>query len=147
MSTDSTVIDEVSSAWESEWGQTPPIAFRLRSLYPDRWVRFHSLPGSKRYAETDAERAEVVSRHHAVLAALVPSPRLTMVWPMGTDSPMKARSDAVLWKVVDFGESFEEPLHIHVGRVPYPSEDLVTVLSAVADDEVRYLIVGPSDLR
>jgi hypothetical protein len=39
----------------------------------ERWVRFHSLPGAKRYADTDAERAEILRRHLAVLDRLNPA--------------------------------------------------------------------------
>ena len=36
-----------------------------------RWVRFHSLPGSKRYAENEAEYACVLSRHNVVIGELL----------------------------------------------------------------------------
>ena len=36
-----------------------------------RWVRFHSLPGSKRYADDEEEYAELMCRHLAVLAELL----------------------------------------------------------------------------
>lgn len=36
----------------------------------DRWVRFHTLPGSKRYPATEDEYAIVLDRHNAVLTEL-----------------------------------------------------------------------------
>ena len=38
----------------------------LRSIYPERWLRIHSLPESKRYAESEEEWAELLLRHNIV---------------------------------------------------------------------------------
>ena len=38
----------------------------LRQIYPERWLRIHSLPESKRYDETEEEYAELFHRHNAV---------------------------------------------------------------------------------
>lgn len=43
---------------------------RPKGPTPRAMGRFHSLPDSKRYAETDSERTEILARHHAVLQAL-----------------------------------------------------------------------------
>lgn len=53
-------------AFEREWarfhGNTPPLAFGLRGIAGKPWVRFHALPDSVRYVETDAERDEIRRR-------------------------------------------------------------------------------------
>jgi len=36
----------------------------------DRWVRFHSLPESKRYASDEIERRTILHRHYTVLGEL-----------------------------------------------------------------------------
>ena len=41
--------------WESEFAGVVPEAHNFKYQYPDRWVRFHSLPESKRYPEREAE--------------------------------------------------------------------------------------------
>lgn len=61
---------ELRSAWERRAGKAIPASWSLRAHRPDRWVRFHSLPGSNRHAETEAEEESVLDRHHEVLAAL-----------------------------------------------------------------------------
>ena len=60
------------------YGPTPPIGYCLRSDHDHRWLRLHSLPGSKRYAGDDAERAEV--RHRARTAASHVLPADGPVW-------------------------------------------------------------------
>lgn len=37
----------------------------------DRWVRFHSLPGSQRYPGSADEYAEILDRHVTVLGELL----------------------------------------------------------------------------
>ncbi|WP_435828800.1 DUF3885 domain-containing protein [Saccharopolyspora shandongensis] len=41
--------------WQRRWPLCPPLAAGLKHAYRDRWVRFHSLPGSKRYPDTADE--------------------------------------------------------------------------------------------
>jgi hypothetical protein len=53
-------------AWRRWFPLVPPIGHRLRVEFPDRWFRIHSLPGSKRYADTEAEWTELLARHDAV---------------------------------------------------------------------------------
>lgn len=52
--------------WNTRFADSPPVGFMLRQTYPERWLRIHSLPGSKRYAETEAEYAEMSRRHNTV---------------------------------------------------------------------------------
>lgn len=63
--------DEFRIWWQAEFGVCPPVGYRLREAFPRRWVRFHSLPDGKRYAETHDEAAEIVRRHNAVASALL----------------------------------------------------------------------------
>ena len=56
--------------WRSAFGDVPPLGFRLRPAFPDRWVRFHALPGSKRDARSPAKRKEVLHRANSLGAAL-----------------------------------------------------------------------------
>lgn len=61
------------AVWEQRWPGSWPEADKLRGLFPDRWVRFHSLPGSKRYPDTEAEYEILLDRHHGVLVELAGS--------------------------------------------------------------------------
>lgn len=63
--------EEFWTWWQAEFGECPPIGHQLREqLGAGRWLRFHSLPGGKRYATEAAERAEIMHRHDAVATAL-----------------------------------------------------------------------------
>lgn len=52
-------------------GRGRPVGYELRGCLHDRWVRFHSLPGSKRYAGNDDEYAGLMYRYLTVLAELL----------------------------------------------------------------------------
>lgn len=58
------------AAWERSFLLAPPVGYRMRELYPARWLRIHSLPDSKRYAENDPDYAELLARHNAVASDL-----------------------------------------------------------------------------
>lgn len=57
---------EYRAWWSEQFPDSPPVGFMLRQIYPERWLRIHSLPGSKRYGETEEEYAELLLRHNAV---------------------------------------------------------------------------------
>jgi hypothetical protein len=61
----------LTALWVGAWGDCRPVSYKLRSCLLDRWVRFHSLPGSKRYAGSEEEYAELIRRHLVVLAELL----------------------------------------------------------------------------
>ncbi len=49
----------------------PAVGHVLRHGLSKRWLRVHSLPESKRYAETDAEYVELLRRHNEVALDLL----------------------------------------------------------------------------
>lgn len=48
-----------------------PAGFCLRKFLPDHWARFHSLPESKRYAESEAERSMLLDRANTLLGDIL----------------------------------------------------------------------------
>ncbi|SDC53275.1 hypothetical protein SAMN05216410_1847 [Sanguibacter gelidistatuariae] len=61
----------LTERWERSWPGTQPVGYLLKSTHEARWVRFHSLPESKRYAELPEEHEEILRRHRTVLAELL----------------------------------------------------------------------------
>lgn len=56
--------------WKTEHGKAAPVGYVLRGRYPENWVRFHSLPESKRYPDFDWEMAEIIRRAITIAGAL-----------------------------------------------------------------------------
>lgn len=57
--------------WRAHYGDLPPVAHLIRQPLAERWLRIHSLPESKRYAETDCEHTELLHRHNCVGAEIL----------------------------------------------------------------------------
>jgi len=52
------------SAWERHYPDCPPIGFMMPVGETEHWVRFHSLPGSRRTAENNSERRMLLGRQN-----------------------------------------------------------------------------------
>lgn len=61
--------------WDSKYPNCPPIGYRLREAFPERWVRFHSLLESKRYPEDESEYQMIFQRHSCILSELLGAER------------------------------------------------------------------------
>ena len=57
--------------WTEWFPDAPPVGFLLREAEPDRWLRIHSLPGSRRHPESGWDHAELLRRHNAVATDLL----------------------------------------------------------------------------
>jgi hypothetical protein len=101
------------SDWDRWYPECEPVGHLLRQSFKRRWVRFHSLPGSKRYPEDDAEYVEVLRRHNAILGELArPGEAVVLLTTDYSDSkePEATRSypelaaldpNAKLWRTLD----------------------------------------------
>jgi len=62
--------EKFAVSFEDEWARfhptCSPVGWMMRNGGERHWLRFHSLPESKRYAETDEERAAVLGRANAI---------------------------------------------------------------------------------
>jgi len=142
----------LSRAWDEHWAEEP-LGHALRKAHPDRCIRFWSLPKGKRYADTDAEHAEVLGRHLTVLRTLAED---TPVWVIAQDWGGRTLEsgwsrDAVpgRWpwrRGHDFAVSDE------LGAVgsfywvrSFAVEDLAGLLRDVADERAN-VVIGGEDL-
>jgi hypothetical protein len=69
----------MTKLWDLAFPGCTPEAAELKHSFASRWLRIHSLPGSKRYPETKAERQQVLGRYHEVLKQLGATPQSTVV--------------------------------------------------------------------
>lgn len=151
----------LSRSWQQHWPDCRPIGHELRG--GDGWVRFHSLPESKRYSESESEEKEILRRHNTVIEELVVSSTrpvdslavVTCSWSGASDTGI--RDDALVavapnathWQSLlyeadaDVGEESWTHLYVHV--VPWKPGVLDDLLLLVADDQTADVIVGPID--
>lgn len=151
------------AAWRSRWPMLAPIGHHLRYFGEYTWVRFHSLPGSKRYAadtDTYAEYDEIVRRHRTLMSELcaltaTSTEELLVVTGSWSDTPQPVERDSVLvatvreavyWKSVPYDLSIpEEPvwLHLYLTPILLESNDLRKLVVCVADDRTGDVIICP----
>jgi len=64
-------LDLLPSRWTAWYPGAPPFAPDLRALFGERWLRIHSLPEAKRYADDEREYEELLARHERVATDLL----------------------------------------------------------------------------
>ena len=154
-------VAAINAAWHSRWPECAPIGHELRLTAAQTWVRFHSLPKSKRYAEDQAEYAEVLHRHLTLLSELSSSTPtaggdlyvLTAAWS-GSADPAQRDSDLIAafpeahyWHSVatDLSDP-DDPVwtHFYLGATTHDAEELRSLLLLVADWGTAGVIVFPA---
>lgn len=136
--------------WTTSFSGFEPVAHLLKSAFPDRWVRFHSLPESKRYAESDAEYAALLDRHNAVLGALAAAESPVVL--LATESSSSARPisppsyvpDARWWRSVSVEHAF---WHVYAAAEVWRPGRFDAVLRRAADDDVHNLMICDTGCR
>ena len=54
---------EFFERWETWYPDSAPVGHLLRERHPERWLRIYSLPGGRRYPESDVDWTELLRRH------------------------------------------------------------------------------------
>lgn len=88
--------DAFHDYWHTTYPEAPPVAYLLRETYADRWFRIHTLLASKRYADNDEEIAEIVRRHHVLLADVLGTTPCVLVLTSYSETPHPVLSSAWL---------------------------------------------------
>lgn len=130
--------------WSSTLGDVPPLGWVLRERFAPRWVRFHTLPDAKRYADTELERAEVVHRQVCVAAAVLgdnrPAWLIVPSYEAGGQQSMRLDEapGLALTRVGDL--VVDDDAHTFWAvLVPWEPQVFEPALRAIADDRLRAL--------
>ncbi|WP_086821718.1 hypothetical protein [Allokutzneria sp. NRRL B-24872] len=148
-------LNAVTAQWERMWPNHPPVGSSIRYYFADRWVRFHSLPGSQRYATCEAEYQIVLDRHNTILRELV----ATTVYLMtvrydpedaasGTEPvAVGLHPGAVKWMRVVEPDDPEYALDLYISSQLHEPGCFDQVLRYIADDRAREVIIADTALR
>ncbi|MFE0800912.1 hypothetical protein [Streptomyces sp. NPDC058812] len=153
--------DGLAALWRARHPSVPPLAHTFRGAYADRWVRFHSLPGSKRHPESEEEYAVVADRCNTVLDELFTGLDVfvvTMDWsstpngPEGFPTPRRAlQPDGVHWWTESEEDDPDPGFHTHTrlyaDRRRWLRGCVDGLLRAVADEALVEVFVTDTDLR
>lgn len=64
-------MSDFPELWREFYPDAEPTGWRMRAAGVRHWVRFHSLPDSKRYAESEAEYSIVLERQNTLANAVL----------------------------------------------------------------------------
>ncbi|MGD1842434.1 MAG: hypothetical protein ACFB0B_16320 [Thermonemataceae bacterium] len=144
--------------WQKNYPDALPLGYDLREVYTNRWLRIHSLPASKRYAETEEEYQTILYRQNQLMEDLIGegTELVTLFGLYGdeiTDDAYKALSDFSSFdKVASLDLHQTRPtiheegtyldIYIKIERWHKGSKDVI--LRAIADDTLRMLFICPS---
>ncbi|MGV9270320.1 DUF3885 domain-containing protein [Kitasatospora sp. NPDC003701] len=144
---------DLTGLWRSRWPAAPPIGHLVGDPYGEVWVRFHSLPESKRYPDDEGEYAVVLERYNTVLDELFAGQDVHLVtsaWTTGPDLPRR-RPRAGHWQTLlvtdDPDPRFRTHQHLFVTRRTWRRGCLDRLLRAVADDAVADVLITDTLMR
>jgi hypothetical protein len=153
-------VDTLMDRWKEKWPQQTPGSVDREDK--NRWVRFHALPESKRYPETDNDLETILDRHNTLLAELTPGDSLLVVtteWTNTAQVPSQDQSkraqldpEAVHWQTVDENTEEDNPelrsyRHVYVSIKPWQPGVVDEILRAVARDDIAGVTLAPQDLE
>lgn len=129
--------------WAKFYGNRLPLSWMLRTDATVPWVRYHALPGSKRYAENDAEEAIILSRANVIGNRLLG--RASPCWQIETRTDEMADAGELVGTFKESDDPDEPVWSIYVQAVEWRAGMFDSQFRAIADDEYRALWMSRSD--
>ena len=143
-------VNAFDESWRRNWGdKADPIGWHLRG--GPAWVRFHSLPESKRYADTADEELEILRRHYALIIELNDGnpAGLVVISLRYPGDPEDDRSeaadaqfaDALLWRDAREDERWGYIPAAHLSPHTLSAEELAPALKEISEDGLLRIVV------
>ncbi len=147
--------------WQQNFSEILPFCADLKFYYPEKWFRIHSLPESKRYADTNEEYQIILERQNQLFDTVFGvGADIIIVFSLCT---YDVTNDNYA-KVIDFNDykkletislSQREPenyednvyLELYVKNDKWQKNKVNKILKAIADDEIRMLLICPKKNR
>lgn len=138
--------------WNRHYPEIEPVGYELVNARARHWVRFHSLPNSKRYADTEADWRELLQRQNELAVAvlgdgqgcqlvqsrwILPAGVTDLAIQNGND-PFRAITDYGLEPAIvtlrEPGTEFEQRWEACVGLVRWSNGRFNRLLREIADE-------------
>jgi hypothetical protein len=148
---------EFNKYWNINYPESNQIGHELKSVYPNRWLRIHSLPESKRYAESEDEYQIILNRQNKLISELIGENTEIIITSGQYETELK---DEISTELNNYGK-FEKCRTIELHKI-YPEEyedeffyyvyfkpdiwklnSKNELLKNIADDEFRAMFVCP----
>ena len=144
--------------WNLNYPDALPINYELKTVYPDRWFRIHSLPESKRYAENESEYQIILDRQNTLINDLIGDNAEVIISfglcsdDLSNDNYKELTYFGEFVKVQTIDLKKERPeendhelfLNIYIKIEKLKRNSRNEILKAIADDEIRAMFISPS---
>lgn len=149
---------EFINYWNKEYPEALPIGYELKWIYQNRWFRIHSLPNSKRHAQTDDEYKIILDRQNELIEDLIgEGTEIAILFGLYIDN----RTNDNYHELTDFGafrkvltidlqkerpEEYENEMYfdIYTKIDNWHKDNKKEILKAIADDKIQVMFVCPS---
>jgi hypothetical protein len=124
-----------AQVWQTFYPAAPPVGFLMRQSASENWVRFHALPGSKRYADSEHEREIILSRAKALARRILSDE--TRFWICeASPSSAESSSNCGLPFAFSFHEEDEDIIwNFYAGFVEWDASFFDNTIRSIAEDE------------
>ena len=148
---------EFNKYWDSNYPESNPIGHELKDVYPNRWLRIHSLPESKRYAESEDEYQIILDRQNKLISELIGENTEIIIVSGQYEIELTDKNSTELSKYGEFKKSrtielhkiypeqYEDDFYYDVYFRPdsWRINSQNKLLKNIADDEFRAMFVCP----
>ncbi len=135
--------EQFQQFWAENYPETLPINYLLGVNLKDNWLRIHSLPKSKRYANTKEEMDIILSRQNNVIDDLIPQDSEIHVIINRIDP------DHFLFRMFNINDigifttnDGETVFQSYSFETAWETNGLNPMLIEIADDQIRAFIIG-----
>lgn len=138
--------------WKNTYSDVQPIGWALRQAFPNRWLRIHSLPECKRYAESEHEWNILKSRHqHAASLLFQEKEQGVLIAPEFCieHEVLQTLELTCAISLPKFQPDDDEPATGYYCRVPFcwSFPTFTPILEAIADDAIRAIFTSADSTR
>jgi hypothetical protein len=151
---------EFRDYWHANFAECPPINYLLKINFKDRWLRIHSLPGSKRYAENKIEWDILLARQNKILqnvfdvndAIVIISNTYKVNSTFESNYWVEKKLENYIWHTlpeIDIFNISKKFMDKDVFIIPHVTTDIFEVnkmnfiLQQIATDELRLFFMNP----
>lgn len=146
-------MTEFQRLWSRHYPDVEPVGYELRRAGVRNWVRFHSLPGSRRYPDTEAEWDVLLARQNELAAAVLgenrdcwlvqshwePDPEFPDIALQDGNDPFRATAEyglsSALVTLREPGTEFERRWEAFAGLTAWASGRFDGLLRDIADEQ------------
>jgi hypothetical protein len=135
------------SFWNSRYPNFQPVSACFYKNMSTTWFRIHSLPESKRYADTQEEYEEIFFRQNTLLDDLIPQNttiQIVINFISSHNSLFDIYDFENIGVIVD--EEGETTYQSFVIEQEWKTNSINNILKEIADDNIRAFIIVPEAL-